>query len=59
MWIDNHCHLPADQPELVRQLIDEAAAGGVEAFVNVGCDLAGSAAAIRVARDHSSVYATV
>lgn len=59
MWIDNHCHLPADQPELVRQLIDEAAAGGVEAFVNVGCDLAGSAAAIRVARDHPSVYATV
>ncbi|NLA36701.1 MAG: TatD family hydrolase [Actinobacteria bacterium] len=59
MWIDNHCHLPAGSPELVASLLDEAGERGIEAFVNVGCDVAGSLAAISVAEQFAQVYATV
>ena len=58
MWIDNHCHLPAGSPELVATLLAEAGEHGVEAFVNVGCDVAGSRDAISVAERFDSVFAT-
>lgn len=59
MWIDHHCHLPAGAPDLVETLLREAGDGGVEAFVNVGCDLEGSAKAIEVAERWPQVWATV
>ncbi|MFN8052333.1 MAG: TatD family hydrolase [Acidimicrobiales bacterium] len=58
MWIDNHCHLPATDPALAAQLVTEAADGGVDALINVGCDVAGSLAAIEVARANAGVWAT-
>ena len=58
MWIDNHCHLPSGDAVLAAQLVDEATQGGVEVLINVGCDVAGSAAAIDVARANAGVWAT-
>lgn len=58
MWIDNHCHLPADDLELAGRLVAEARQGGVRALVNVGTDLAGSLAAIDVASRFEGVWAT-
>ena len=58
MWIDNHCHLPAGSPDLLATLLEDARERGVVAFVNVGCDLAGSLAAISVAEQFEAVYAT-
>ena len=58
MWIDNHCHLPAGNPELAGELIAEARAGGVERLINVGTDLASSLAAIELASRFDNVWAT-
>lgn len=56
-WIDQHCHLP-DDLEAARLLVDEAAAVGIGALVDVGCDVAGSRAAIERAAQFSMVSAT-
>lgn len=58
MWIDNHCHLPPEDLRLAAELVSEAAAGGVERLINVGCDVAGSQAAIKVATELDGVWAT-
>jgi TatD DNase family protein len=52
MWTDSHCHLsPQD--------IAPARDAGVTRVINVGTDLASSAAAIDLARSNDGVFATV
>ena len=58
MWIDNHCHLPPADPAAVDELVAESRDAGVVGLVNVGTDVAGSRAAIEVARGRSGVWAT-
>lgn len=57
-WTDNHCHLPTDLGA-ARELVEAAAAAGVERLVDVGCDVAGSAAAIERAGALPGVWATI
>ena len=59
MWTDNHCHLPTESAEVIESLLDEARSLGVTRFVNVGCDLAGSRAAVASAAAFRGVFATV
>ncbi len=54
-WVDNHCHLADDAIEI----LDAARSGGVERFIDVGCDLATSQEAIQHAAAHEGVHATV
>jgi TatD DNase family protein len=56
-WTDNHCHLPADAGE-AETAVAEARAAGVERLVNVGTDVAASAAAVRAADSFDGVWAT-
>jgi len=56
-WIDQHCHLPADEAE-VEAVVDAALAAHVVHMVDVGCDVAGSVAAIERARRFAAVSAT-
>ena len=53
-WIDNHCHLRADDPDT----ITEARAAGVTRLITVGTDFEHSSEAIRVAAAHDGVWAT-
>lgn len=54
-WIDNHCHL---DDEGAAAAIGEAGADDVARFIDVGCDLAGSHAAIARAERFDEVFAT-
>lgn len=54
-WIDNHCHLNDEADEV----LDAARAAGVTRFIDVGCDLATSRAAIDHAARYDGVFATV
>jgi TatD DNase family protein len=56
-WTDSHCHVPYDGVDT--GVIAEAAAAGVTRLVSVGTDAAQSAAAMLVAGEHDSVWATV
>jgi TatD DNase family protein len=58
MWVDSHCHLPADPAE-ADVVLDRARAGGVDWMVCVGTDLATSRAAVALAERHDDVHATV
>jgi TatD DNase family protein len=53
-WIDNHCHLRADDP----QAVAEARAAGVTRLITVGTDLEQSTIAAQVAAAHEGVWAT-
>ncbi|HUP72215.1 MAG TPA: TatD family hydrolase [Acidimicrobiales bacterium] len=53
-WIDNHCHLRADD----EAAISEAREAGVVRLITVGTDLERSLTAIRVAKAHDNVWAT-
>jgi TatD DNase family protein len=53
-WIDNHCHLRADDPGAVT----EARAAGVTRLITVGTDLEQSSIAAEVAARHEGVWAT-
>ncbi len=67
-WTDAHCHLHGSEAhspgrwEDVATRADEevvaASDAGVDRLVTVGCDVADSQAAIRVAAAHDNVYAT-
>ncbi len=57
-WTDNHCHLPADFAA-AEALVAEAREAGVTRFVDVGCDLPGSVAAVARAEQIDGVWATV
>ena len=59
-WIDSHCHVHGEEiPDGPDGAIDAAAQAGVTALITVGCDRATSLAAIALADDHPSVFATV
>jgi TatD DNase family protein len=53
-WIDNHCHLRADDP----QVVADARAAGVTRLITVGTDLEQSTIAAQVAAAHDGVWAT-
>jgi TatD DNase family protein len=53
-WIDNHCHLRADDPDTIA----EARAAGVTRLITVGTDLEHSTSAAQVAAAHDGVWAT-
>ena len=69
-WVDSHCHLQwepdhgrgtgseADGADPERDLA-RAAAAGIERMICVGTDLATSRAAVELASQHATVYATV
>lgn len=54
-WIDNHCHLGDDAADV----LVAARQAGVHRFIDVGCDLASSTAAVAHAAEHDGVFATV
>lgn len=56
-WTDNHCHLP-DDLGAAAELVASAREAGVERFVDVGCDVPGSRAAIDRAAAIDGVWAT-
>ncbi len=58
MWVDSHCHLPAEAGE-ADAVLERARAGGVEWMVCVGTDLETSRAAVALAERHEDVHATV
>ncbi len=58
MWVDSHCHLPADPAE-ADAIVDRARSGGVEWMVCVGTDLTTSRAAVALAQRRDDVVATV
>ena len=57
VWIDQHCHLPDDLDDAAL-VVEEARAADVVALVDVGCDVAGSVAAIERAGRFDMVSAT-
>jgi TatD DNase family protein len=62
--IDNHCHLDiADGPDgswlPTEEALAQAAAVGVTRIVQIGCDLAGAAWAVRAAEEHPAIVAGV
>jgi TatD DNase family protein len=57
-WADDHCHLPQD-PTYAAPVIEEAATGGVERMITVGCDVGQSRAYAELAAAHPGrVWAT-
>lgn len=58
VWTDTHCHLD-DDPAAAAAAITAARAAGVTRLIDIGTDVATSAAAIARARDHDGVWATV
>ena len=60
MLVDTHAHL--DFPEFARDLdsvLDRAARAGVHEIVTIGIDEASSEKAVKIAGQHSRIYATV
>lgn len=59
--VDTHCHLDADafEDETTTDLLGRARRAGVTRLVTIGTDLAASARAVRLARYHHEVWATV
>lgn len=55
-WIDNHCHISAEED--LREVVDTAAASGVVAMVCVGTDAASSTACLETAAADDRVWAT-
>ncbi|MEE2679544.1 MAG: TatD family hydrolase [Myxococcota bacterium] len=62
MWLDSHCHVTADAfAEDRAEVLDRAAAAGVEAFVGIGSGygVALNARAVALAEEDARVFATV
>jgi len=60
MLIDSHVHLDDPRYDDDRdQVFQRATEAGIEAFVTIGCDLATSQSAVRLAESHDNVFATV
>lgn len=55
-WTDAHCHL--DPGPAAAEAVAAAREAGVTRLIDVGCDVAGSRAAIGVAAEHEGVWAT-
>jgi TatD DNase family protein len=59
-FLDSHCHVHDERmPGGTAAAIEAASHAGVTTMVSVGCDRATSLAAIAVAAEHDSVWATV
>lgn len=56
-WIDQHCHLDGEL-EALDALVADAVGSGIVGLIDVGCDLAGSTAAIERAHLFDGVWAT-
>jgi TatD DNase family protein len=60
MFIDTHAHIHfEDYREELDELLERAAAAGVEHIITVGVDDIDSGQAVAVARAYDNVYATV
>lgn len=60
MLIDTHVHLDDNRFNEDRDaVLTRAHEAGIEAFVTIGCDLTTSQAAVRLAEQHPSVYASI
>ncbi len=60
MLVDTHCHIDGDRFDDDRlAVLTRARAAGVQAMVNVGCDLPSSRRSLDLARTHADVWATV
>lgn len=59
--VDTHCHLDAEafEGDATTDLLARARRAGVTRLVTIGTDLASSARAVRLARHHHAVWATV
>lgn len=57
-WVDNHCHIAAEEPPELDVLLAAAAGSGVVAMVTVGTDAATSAACLALAERTENVWAT-
>lgn len=59
-WFDSHCHVhDARMPGGTEAAVADATAAGVVGMITVGCDRETSLAAIDVAANHDTVWATV
>jgi TatD DNase family protein len=58
MWFDSHCHLHLCETGTPSQLVEAAAAAGVEGMVTIGIDVASSLRALELASDQR-VFAAV
>jgi len=56
--VDTHCHLYDTRGVPLADVLAAAAAAGVTAMLNVGCDAATTAAGIEVAEQHDHIWAT-
>jgi len=60
MLIDTHVHLDDPRYDPDREAVfQRAKEAGVGAFITIGCDLATSTSAVKLATEHANVYATV
>ena len=60
MLVDTHCHIDGDRFDDDRDaVLARARDAGVQAMVNVGCDLASSERSLELARTNADVWATV
>jgi TatD DNase family protein len=59
--VDNHCHLDISDGDWLEteDAVARAAEVGVRRIVQIGCDLAGAAWAVRVAEEHAALVAGV
>jgi TatD DNase family protein len=57
MLIDSHCHLTSGRFKgRVQEIVEQARSEGVRAMVSAGADLADSAAAVELAKQHVDVF---
>ncbi len=60
MLIDTHVHLDDLRYDADRETVFQRAKdAGVGAFITIGCDVSTSTSAVKIANEHSNVYATV
>jgi len=58
--IDSHCHLDFDQYKgHLGEVVRDSNSAGVHTLITIGVDLPSSKAAVRIAEEYDSVYATV
>ncbi|CAN5575676.1 hypothetical protein BH20ACT23_BH20ACT23_12270 [soil metagenome] len=59
MWFDSHCHLHICEREVpLGDLLTRARTNGVEQVVTIGIEIASSARALAIAREHQGVFAS-
>jgi TatD DNase family protein len=59
-FIDTHAHLDNSRYDDDRQdVIDRAIQSGISHMITIGCDLSSSRASVKLAQEHSAVYAAI